>query len=137
MSPKTFLELMEPHELSIDDIFSCMLNIRPLEVQTYIEVLRGANTVHKIAERINRNKSTAQRLLNRLMVYGLVARQSISRKETGYYYIYQALPPEKVRDLLMETLDKTYKKIYDYLANNWLILIETQLNEKKDIKLTG
>lgn len=128
---------MEPHELSIDDIFSCMLNIRPLEVQTYIEVLRGANTVHKIAERINRNKSTAQRLLNRLMVYGLVARQSISRKETGYYYIYQALPPEKVRDLLMETLDKTYKKIYDYLANNWLILIETQLKEKKEIKLTG
>lgn len=128
---------MEPHELSIDDIFSCMLNIRPLEVQTYIEVLRGANTVHKIAERINRNKSTAQRLLNRLMVYGLVARQSISRKETGYYYIYQALPPEKVRDLLMETLNKTYKKIYDYLANNWLILIETQLKEKKEIKLTG
>lgn len=128
---------MEPHELSIDDIFSCMLNIRPLEVQTYIEVLRGANTVHKIAERINRNKSTAQRLLNRLMVYGLVARQSISRKETGYYYIYQALPPEKVRDLLMETLDKTYKKIYDYLANNWLILIETQLKEKKETKLTG
>lgn len=52
---------MEPHELSIDDIFSCMLNIRPLEVQTYIEVLMGPNTVHKIAERINRNKSTAQR----------------------------------------------------------------------------
>jgi len=71
------------------------------------------------------------------MVYGLVARQSISRKETGYYYIYLALPPEKVRDLLMETLDKTYKKIYDYLANNWLILIETQLKEKKEIKLTG
>ncbi len=128
---------MEPHELSIDDIFSCMLNIRPLEVQTYIEVLMGANTVHKIAERINRNKSTAQRLLNRLMVYGLVARQSISRKETGYYYTYQAIPPEKVRDLLMETLDKTYKKIYDYLANNWLKHIETQLKEKKEIKLTG
>ncbi len=128
---------MEPHELSIDDIFSCILNIRPLEVQTYIEVLRGANTVHKIAERINRNKSTAQRLLNRLMVFGLVTRQSISRKETGYYYIYQALPPEKVRDLLMETLDKTYKKIYDYLTNNWLILIKTQLKEKKEIKLTG
>lgn len=71
------------------------------------------------------------------MVYGLVARQSISRKETGYYYIYQALPPEKVRDLLMETLDKTYKKIYDYLANNWLKHIVAQLKDKKEIKLTG
>ncbi|MFQ6123274.1 MAG: helix-turn-helix domain-containing protein [Candidatus Heimdallarchaeota archaeon] len=130
MFPKTFLELMKPHELSIEDIFSCMLNIRPLEVQTYIAVLMGANTVHKIAERINRNKSTAQRLLNRLMVFGLVTRQPISRKETGYYYIYQALPPDKVRDLLMENLDKTYKKIHNFLVNNWVKHIEIHLKKE-------
>lgn len=137
LPPKTIMEIMGQHELSTDDIFSCMLSIRPLEAQTYIEILMGANTVQKISKRIQRTKSTVQRLLNQLMAYELVTRQSISRGETGYYYIYQALPPEKVRDVLIERLDTMYNKMRDYLTEDWLNHIKNRLEaEKKSNPMT-
>ena len=46
------MELMGQQDLSTDDILSCILSIRPLEVQTYLEILLGANTVQKISEQI-------------------------------------------------------------------------------------
>ena len=105
MPPKTIMELIGQKELSTDDIFSCILSIRPLEIQTYQEVLIGASTVPEISERIQRTNSTVQRILNQLMTYGLITRFSKSRGDTGYYYTYQALPPEKVREVLLDKLD--------------------------------
>jgi len=123
------MEIMGQQELSTDDILSCMLSIRPLEVQTYLEILMGANTVQKIAKQVQRTNSTVQRLLNQLMSYGLITRHSISRGDTGYYYIYKALPPENVRDVLIEKLDTMYNRMHTYLTEDWLEHIKSRLEE--------
>ena len=106
-----------------------MLSIRPLEVQTYLEILLGANTVQKIAKQFQRTNSTVQRLLSQLMSYGLITRHSISRGDTGYYYVYQALPPEKVREVLLEKLDRMYNRMRSYLTDDWLEHIKSRLEE--------
>ncbi len=131
MPPKTIIELMEQRTVTIDDMFSCVLNIRPLEIQTYIRVLMGANTVQIISEQIQRTKSTVQRLLNQLMGCGLVKRESISREETGYYYIYEALPPEDVRNLLTERFESMFQKMQKYMSIDWVNQIETRIEEER------
>jgi predicted transcriptional regulator len=134
LPPKTIMEIVEQQEISTDDILSCMLSIRPLEVQTYLEILTGANTVQKIAKQIQRTNSTVHRLLNQLMSYGLITRHlitrdSISRGDTGYYYAYEAAPPEKVRDVLLDKLDRMYDKMRTYLIDDWLEHIKSRLEE--------
>ncbi len=131
MPPKTIIELMEQRTVTIDDMFSCVLNIRPLEIQTYIRVLMGANTVQIISEQIQRTKSTVQRLLNQLMGCGLVKRESISREETGYYYIYEALPPEDVRNLLTEQFESIFQKMQKHMSIDWVNQIEARIEEER------
>jgi len=129
--PKTIIELMEQRTVTIDDMFSCVLNIRPLEIQAYIRVLMGANTVQQISEQIQRTKSTVQRLLNQLMGCGLVKRESISREETGYYYIYEALPPEDVRNLLTERFESMFQKMQKHMSIDWVNQIEDRIDEER------
>ncbi len=131
MPPKTIIELMEQRTVTIDDMFSCVLNIRPLEIQAYIRVLMGANTVQQISEQIQRTKSTVQRLLNQLMGCGLVKRESISREETGYYYIYEALPPEDVRNLLTERFESMFQKMQKHMSIDWVNQIEDRIDEER------
>lgn len=131
MPPKTIIELMEQRTVTIDDMFSCVLNIRPLEIQAYIRVLMGANTVQIISEQIQRTKSTVQRLLNQLMGCGLVKRESISREETGYYYIYEALPPEDVRNLLTEQFESIFQKMQKHMSIDWVNQIEARIEEER------
>ena len=132
MPPKTIIEIMEQRTVTIDDMFSCVLNIRPQEIQTYIRVLMGANTVQKISAQIERPKSTVQRILNQLMGCGLVTRQSTSREETGYYYIYEALPPENVRNLLTERFESMFQKMQEHMSIDWVNQIEARIeNERK------
>ncbi len=131
MPPKTIIELMEQRTVTIDDMFSCVLNIRPLEIQAYIRVLMGSNTVQQISEQIQRTKSTVQRLLNQLMGCGLVKRESISREETGYYYIYEALPPEDVRNLLTERFESMFQKMQKHMSIDWVNQIEDRIDEER------
>lgn len=94
------------------ELLQCVFSLNPLEVEIYsILVKEGPITANEVAERINRDRSTAYRCLRHLMSCNLCFKKRQFLEMGGHYYIYSAQPPEEVKVHLEECVDSWHRRI--------------------------
>ncbi len=93
----------------------CLLDLRPIEIDAYFALKEGSKDVMDLAESINRNRSSAQRILQNLVSKGLAYRKSLSKDEGGYYYLYYASSEEGLKRKMRENLEDMYTKMGELL----------------------
>jgi len=71
-------------------------------------------TVQEIAEEVDRNRSTVQRNLQRMLDKDVIMREG--RTEKTVYYIYTTLPIERLRDLTGEVIDEWASEVQETLS---------------------
>jgi predicted transcriptional regulator len=109
------------------DIAKCVLGLKNLDMETYrLLVIHGEKTAEELGELLNRERSTAYRALQNLMSCGLVYRETRTIEGGGYYYVYIALDPCKMKDMISENIDAWYAKMNAMIEN-----IETDFLEKR------
>ena len=116
MSLKELQSLITTPVIGADEIMRCALGVRTTEMEAYCAIVSaGASTVQEVAERLGKSRSTAQRLLLNLVEKGLAAREERLIGLGGYQYVYRAVPPDRMRDAIEETLKLWYERMLSEL----------------------
>lgn len=101
------------------DLLCCAFGLRDNEIDTYFSLLSGPKTVEDISSAIVRDRSTIQRVLNKLCKKGLVEREAKHIEKGGYYYVYEAVSTETVRKQILTQLEKWYNETRRFLSSGW------------------
>ncbi len=101
------------------DLLCCAFGLRNSEIDTYFSLMDGPKTVEKISEIIGKDRSTVQRVLNKLHKKNLVERTMHFIERGGYYYEYSAKSSDKVRNEILSQLDEWYEATKSFLLQSW------------------
>ncbi len=94
------------------DIAKCVLGLKNLDLDTYrLLVQKGPRTAEELGELLHRERSTAYRALQNLMSCGLVYRETKTIEGGGYFYIYKALDPCKLKDIVLDNINAWHDKM--------------------------
>ncbi len=116
MSLKDLQSLITIPTMGADAIMKCALGIRTTEIEAYCALVTGGPTsAQGAADRLGKSRPTAQRLLQSLVEKGLAVREERLIGLGGYQYIYRAVPPERMRVAIEETLRQWYERMISEL----------------------
>jgi len=102
------------------DLLCCAFGLRSTELDVYFKgLISGPKTVEQIAERIGKDRSTVQRVLNKLHSKGLAKREMNTIDRGGYYYTYSAEKSEIIRDQILTQLEGWYQATKSFLIESW------------------
>lgn len=104
------------HELTIKDVMGCMYGLKSLETDVYLELIRrGSMTIDDMVEKFDRDRSTIQRALKKLVMEGLIYREQKNIKNGGYYYIYHAAPFDDVKAFIKESVKEWSESVLKWV----------------------
>ena len=101
------------------DLLCCAFGLRNSEIDTYFSLISGSKTVEQISEIIGKDRSTVQRVLNKLHKKNLIERDTHLIERGGYYYEYRAKSTNDVREEILTQLDEWYKATKSFLLQSW------------------
>ncbi len=101
------------------DLLCCAFGLRNSEIDTYFSLISGPKTVEEIGELIGKDRSTVQRVLNKLHKKNLVERVAHFIDRGGYYYEYSAKSTDDVREEILTQLDEWYEATKSFLLQSW------------------
>jgi predicted transcriptional regulator len=108
------IQFLTRKEATCQDLLSCMYNLKPIDLEIFLQVAKNQwATLDQIAESVQRDRSSTHRVLAKLQSAGLIHKQSRGIKGGGYYHIYAAANPEKIK----ENAKQRVKEITDSLQN--------------------
>lgn len=108
--------LINAPELGADDLMRCTLGVKTAEVEAYCALSGlGKTTVQEVAERLDKSRPTTQRLLQSLVEKGLATREEELIGLGGYKFVYQAMPPERLKSSIKAMLDRWYSRMVEEL----------------------
>ncbi len=115
--PRSIPEMIRG-DFKCGDIAKCILGLKNIDIDAYkVLVTKGPMTAERLGELLNRERSTAYRSLQNLMVCGLVYRETKTISEGGYYYDYTALDPCKMKEKVAGNIDEWYNKMKNLVGN--------------------
>lgn len=121
MTPQRELAEKLSSVTDLRELAKCALGLQDVELQVYLALLRkGRLTVKELAAELRRSRPTIQRAVKNLVNRGLATRREGIINRGGYYYIYEAAPPEKMKRFIKAKLEEYYSKILDILEREEL-----------------
>jgi predicted transcriptional regulator len=115
--PRSIPEMIRG-DFKCEDIAKCILGLKEIDIDTYKTLAgKGPMTAERLGEILNRERSTAYRSLQNLMVCGLVHRETRTISSGGYYYEYIALDPCRMKEMMQGNIDLWYNKMKTLIAD--------------------
>ena len=68
-------------------------------------------TIDEIAEKVDRERSTVYRAVQRLLQTGFVQKEQVNYDQGGYYHVFRPTDPEVVADEMQRMLNDWYAKM--------------------------
>lgn len=107
----SFIELKDAEP---EEIVARALDLNELQREIYF-TLRGQElTVKDLVEETGRSRSVVQRALQEMLDKGILLREGKTDKTV--YYVYTALPFERVKPKVAEIIDDWYEQVQETLA---------------------
>ncbi len=100
-------------------IFECLFGIKSLGVEIYFYVLKQDRTIKEIATKVKRDRTTALRLLQKLMNQNLILRKTEMLSQGGIRHIYSATPQESIKERLQETINEIEIAVEHLVKRDW------------------
>ncbi|MFB6082346.1 MAG: helix-turn-helix domain-containing protein [Halanaeroarchaeum sp.] len=100
-------------DLECEGLLECLYELNDLDRECYA-ILSAADerlTIDDIADRVDRERSTAYRSVQRLLDAGLVNQQQVNYEQGGYYHVYTNTDPDAVADTMQRQLNDWYAQI--------------------------
>lgn len=106
-----FLDLEGKEDLEI--IFE-VFDLNELQREIFRELEENKLTVQEIADRVDRNRSTAQRALQEMIEKDILMREGKTDKTV--YYVYTTLPVSELKKVTLEAIDSWHREVQDKLS---------------------
>lgn len=96
---------------TVKDLFIYMYDLSPLELDLLFILIKNKKsmTLEELAKKVDRDKSTVFRSLQKLVDLGICNKETKTLKEGGYYHTYSGIDVESFK---MET-EKRVKELED------------------------
>jgi predicted transcriptional regulator len=100
-------------DIECEGLLECFYGLKELDLVVFDELAEAeeALTVDEVAERVDRERSTAYRSVRRLVDTGFVEREQINYDQGGYYHVFTLTDPDEVADELNRMLNDWYAKM--------------------------
>ncbi|WP_092704102.1 helix-turn-helix domain-containing protein [Halovenus aranensis] len=100
-------------DMQCEGLLECFHGLKQLDKDVFrvlVEV-EEPQTVDEIAERVDRERSTAYRAVQRLIQAGFIQKEQVNYDQGGYYHVYRPTDPSKIADNMQRLLNDWYAKM--------------------------
>ncbi|WP_136715522.1 helix-turn-helix domain-containing protein [Halorientalis salina] len=110
--PDSMAEMLRK-DMKCEGLLDCLHGLKDLDRECFETLARSDEplTVDEIADRVERERSTAYRSIQRLLETGLIEKEQINYDQGGYYHVYYPTDPEEVADDMQRLLNDWYAQI--------------------------
>jgi predicted transcriptional regulator len=100
-------------DMECEGLLECFHGLKQLDRECF-EVLveaESALTVDEVADRVDRERSTAYRAVQRLLEAGFIEKDQVNYDQGGYYHVYHPAEAQKVSSEMQRMLNDWYAKM--------------------------
>jgi len=100
-------------DMECEGLLECFHGLKQLDREVF-QALVGTDeplTVDEIADRVDRERSTAYRAVQRLLTAGFIQKEQVNYDQGGYYHVYKPTDPADIADNMQRLLNDWYAKM--------------------------
>ena len=107
------LSEMLKQDMQCENLLECFHGMGDLERRIFSTVVDAEEpmTVDEIAERVDRERSTTYRGVQKLQKAGFVQREQVNYDQGGYYHVYKPVESERVAKEMQRMLNDWYAQM--------------------------
>ncbi len=100
-------------EMECEGLLHCLHGLKELDRECFLVLVDSAEplTVDEVAERVDRERSTAYRSIQRLVNTGFVQKEQVNYKQGGYYHVFYPTDPDELADEMQRLLNDWYAQM--------------------------
>ncbi|MFT4881473.1 MAG: putative transcriptional regulator [Salinirussus sp.] len=100
-------------DMVCEGLLECFHGLKQLDRDCFETLVRADNplTVDEVADRVDRERSTAYRAIQRLLQAGFIQKDQVNYDQGGYYHVYRPTDPSKIADDMQRLLNDWYAKM--------------------------
>jgi len=97
-------------DMQCEGLLECLHGLKDLDRECFTVLTQSPEplTVDEVAERIDRERSTAYRSIQRLLQSGLLQKDQVNYDHGGYYHVYRPTDPDEIADDMQAKLNEWY-----------------------------
>jgi predicted transcriptional regulator len=110
--PEAIRTMLE-EDLECEFLLDCFHGLKDLDRTCFEQLVASdeALTVDELAERVDRDRTTAYRAVQRLLEAELVTKRQVSGDGSSYYHVYEPQDPDVIADQMQRELNDYYAKM--------------------------
>lgn len=112
------IQLLSRKGATCSDLLSCLYNLKPNDLEVFLEVAKkDSATLDRVAESVQRDRSSTHRCLSKLVSAGLLHKKSRTLKSGGYYHVYSVVEPSKIKEQARQKVKEITESLEDLIDN--------------------
>lgn len=114
---------------TVKDLIAFLYDLSPLDLEILLFLIRinpESSTLEDLSEKVDRDKSTVFRSLQKLANQRIVSKETRTLKERGYYHVYASIDRESFK-IETEKRITELKKSLDRLLKNFEVDLDRAL----------
>ncbi|SHG94160.1 Predicted transcriptional regulator [Halobaculum gomorrense] len=100
-------------DMECEGLLECFHGLKQLDKDCFQALVSADSplTIDEIAARVDRERSTAYRAVQRLLSAGFIQKEQINYDQGGYYHVYSPTDPSQIADDMQRMLNDWYAKM--------------------------
>jgi predicted transcriptional regulator len=100
-------------DMECEGLLACLHGLKDLDRECFLALVDSEDplTVDEVAERVNRERSTAYRAIQRLDQAGVVQKKQVNYEQGGYYHVFSPTDPDELADDMQRLLNDWYAQM--------------------------
>ncbi len=104
---------MLKQDMECEGLLECFHDLKGVDKAVFTQLTKASEplTVDEIADRIDRERSTAYRSVQRLLQAGFIQKDQVNYDHGGYYHVYRTRDAEQIAQDMQRLLNDWYAKM--------------------------
>ena len=100
-------------DMQCEGLLECIHGLKQLDKECFRAMVESDEplTIDEVTERVDRERSTAYRSIQRLLQSGFIQKDQINYEQGGYYHVYYPTDPSQIADDMQRKLNDWYAKM--------------------------
>ena len=100
-------------DMQCEGLLECIHGLKKLDKECFRVLVESDEplTIDEVADRVDRERSTAYRSIQRLLQTGFIQKDQVNYDQGGYYHVYYPTDPKQIADDMQRMLNDWYAKM--------------------------
>ncbi|ELY66467.1 helix-turn-helix domain-containing protein [Natronococcus jeotgali] len=100
-------------DMQCEGLLECIHGLKQLDKDCFRALVESEEplTIDEVAERVDRERSTAYRAIQRLLQSGFIQKEQVNYDQGGYYHVYYPTDPSQIASDMQRMLNDWYAKM--------------------------